>query len=71
MQIKLTEYAHGGGCGCKIAPGVLSQLLGKSAAGPVFADLLVGNERADDATVYRLNDSQALVATTDFFMPVV
>ena len=71
MQIKLTEYAHGGGCGCKIAPGVLSQLLGISAAGPVFPDLLVGNEHADDAAVYRHNDSQALVATTDFFVPVV
>jgi len=71
MQIKLTDYAHGGGCGCKIAPGVLSKLLEKSAGAPVFPNLLVGNEYADDAAVYRLNDSQALVATTDFFMPVV
>ncbi|MGD8475594.1 MAG: selenide, water dikinase SelD [Burkholderiales bacterium] len=71
MQIRLTEYAHGGGCGCKIAPGTLSQLLGESAAGAVFPDLLVGYDHADDAAVYRLNDSQALVATTDFFMPVV
>jgi len=71
MQIKLTEYAHGGGCGCKIAPGLLSQLIGKSAGASLFPDLLVGNEHADDAAVYRLNDSQALVATTDFFTPVV
>lgn len=71
MQIRLTEYAHGGGCGCKIAPGKLSQLLGESAAGALFPDLLVGYDHADDAAVYRLNDSQALVATTDFFTPVV
>jgi selenide,water dikinase len=71
MQIRLTEYAHGGGCGCKIAPGTLAQMLGGSGAGAVFPDLLVGYDHADDAAVYRLNDSQALVATTDFFMPVV
>jgi selenide,water dikinase len=71
MQIKLTEYAHGGGCGCKIAPGLLSQLLGGSPAGDSFPDLLVGYDHADDAAVYRINESQALVATTDFFMPVV
>ncbi len=71
MQIRLTEYAHGGGCGCKIAPGKLSQLLGDSTAGAMFPELLVGYDQADDAAVYRLNDSQALVATTDFFTPVV
>ena len=71
MQIKLTEYAHGGGCGCKIAPGLLSQLLGESAGNAMFPDLLVGYDHADDAAVYRINASQALVATTDFFMPVV
>ncbi|UCH49196.1 MAG: selenide, water dikinase SelD [Betaproteobacteria bacterium] len=71
MQIRLTEYAHGGGCGCKIAPGTLSQVLGESAAGGMFPELLVGYDHADDAAVYRLNDSQALVATTDFFTPVV
>jgi selenide,water dikinase len=71
MQIRLTEYAHGGGCGCKIAPGTLSQLLGQSATGGMFPELLVGYDHADDAAVYRLNDSQALVATTDFFTPVV
>ncbi len=71
MQIKLTGLAHGGGCGCKIAPATLSKMLGESAANTVFPDLLVGWDHADDAAVYRLNDSQALVATTDFFMPVV
>jgi len=68
--LRLTSYAHGGGCGCKIAPGVLSQLLNK-AGGVIPPELLVGIETADDAAVYRLNDSQALVATTDFFMPIV
>ena len=71
MQIKLTEYAHGGGCGCKIAPGLLSQLLSKPGSNAMFPDLLVGYDHADDAAVYRINESQALVATTDFFMPVV
>src|SRR5579864_9729518 len=69
--VRLTELAHGGGCGCKLAPGVLAEILaGLPAAGP-FADLLVGTETSDDAAVWRLNDAQALVATTDFFMPVV
>lgn len=68
---RLTSLAHGGGCGCKIAPGVLSNLLRGSAALPVPPELLVGIETSDDAAVYLLNDRQALVATTDFFMPVV
>ncbi|TGN61690.1 selenide, water dikinase SelD [Paracoccus liaowanqingii] len=68
---RLTSLAHGGGCGCKIAPGVLSGLLRGSAALPVPPELLVGIETSDDAAVWRLNDTQALVATTDFFMPVV
>jgi len=71
---RLTSLSHGGGCGCKIAPGVLAELLAtQPAATPVaaFADLLVGRETADDAAVYRLNDEQAIVATTDFFMPIV
>lgn len=71
MQIKLTEYAHGGGCGCKIAPGLLTQILADMPVGRSFPGLLVGIENGDDAAVYRLNDEQALVATTDFFMPVV
>src|SRR5690606_27158689 len=63
--------AHGGGCGCKIAPAVLQNILRHSPAPPVPPELLVGREGADDAAVWRLNDHQALVATTDFFMPVV
>jgi selenide,water dikinase len=68
---RLTSLAHGGGCGCKLAPTVLRDILkGMPLAGP-FADLMVGTETSDDAAVWRLNESQALVATTDFFMPVV
>lgn len=67
---RLTELAHGGGCGCKIAPADLQAMLGRLPV-PSCERLLVGTETADDAAVYRLNDSQALVATTDFFMPVV
>jgi len=67
----LTSLSHGGGCGCKIAPGVLSELLAQMPVSAPFANLLVGTETADDAAVYRLNDEQALIATTDFFMPVV
>ncbi len=70
-EIKLTQYSHGGGCGCKIAPGLLSEILGKLAPGKSFPDLLVGTETSDDAAVWRLNDQQAIVATTDFFMPIV
>ena len=69
--IRLTEFSHGGGCGCKIAPGVLRELLAKSSPGLLPNDLLVGIETSDDAAVYRLNDRQAIVATTDFFMPIV
>src|SRR5476649_2481440 len=68
---RLTSLSHGGGCGCKIAPGVLAELLKRSVPLPFFPDLLVGNDTADDAAVYRLNDEQAIVATTDFFMPIV
>jgi selenide, water dikinase len=71
MQVKLTQFSHGGGCGCKIAPGVLEQILSKSAPGLVPRQLLVGIETADDAAVYQINDTQAIVATTDFFMPIV
>ena len=71
-KIRLTEFSHGGGCGCKIAPAVLSEILASSQIKGVFPkDLLVGTETADDAAVYRLNDTQALVATTDFFTPIV
>lgn len=68
---RLTSLAHGGGCGCKIAPAVLSQMLAAMPPAQPFANLLVGTESSDDAAVWRLNDQQALVATTDFFMPVV
>src|SRR6187401_1749902 len=68
---RLTSLSHGGGCGCKIAPGVLSDILKGSARLPMPPELLVGIETADDAAVYRLNDEQALIATTDFFMPIV
>src|SRR4029078_5418917 len=71
MQVKLTQFSHGGGCGCKIAPGVLEQILSKSAPGLIPKDLLGGMENSDDAAVYRINDRQAIVATTDFFMPIV
>jgi selenide, water dikinase len=68
---RLTSLSHGGGCGCKIAPGVLSQILKTTTAMPIPPELMVGIETADDAAVYRLNDNQALIATTDFFMPIV
>ena len=68
---RLTSLAHGGGCGCKLAPAVLQDILkGLPQAAP-FANLMVGTETSDDAAVWRLNDQQTLVATTDFFMPVV
>ena len=71
MQVRLTQFSHGGGCGCKIAPGVLEQILSKSGAPVLPKELLVGIETSDDAAVYKLNDRQAIVATTDFFMPIV
>lgn len=70
-KIQLTRFSHGGGCGCKIAPAVLSRLLAESPLKTIPADLLVGVETSDDAAVYRFNDSQAVVATTDFFTPIV
>src|SRR6202158_587090 len=68
---RLTSLSHGGGCGCKIAPGVLAELLKGSLPGRRYADLMVGTDTSDDAAVYRLNETQAVVATTDFFMPIV
>jgi len=70
-KVRLTEYSHGGGCGCKIAPAVLSEILAATPIRGLPKELLVGLETADDAAVYRLNDTQALVATTDFFTPIV
>ena len=76
MGVRLTELSHGGGCGCKIAPGVLRDMLAAmpqsiSSLAQAFPDLLVGIESGDDAAVYRLNDQQAIIATTYFFMPIV
>src|SRR3954470_9778288 len=68
---RLTSLSHGGGCGCKIAPGVLADILKNTGRMPMPPELLVGIETADDAAVYKLNDQQALIATTDFFMPIV
>lgn len=68
---RLTSLSHGGGCGCKIAPGMLADLLAHSPSAGAFSQLLVGTETSDDAAVYRLNDEQAVIATTDFFMPIV
>jgi selenide,water dikinase len=73
--IRLTQFSHGGGCGCKISPAVLRDILSDTPFATHLAasypDLLVGIEHGDDAAVYRLNDEQAIVATTDFFMPIV
>jgi selenide, water dikinase len=71
IETRLTSLAHGGGCGCKLAPSVLRDLLAGVPHFQAFPDLLVGSDTADDAAVYRLTDDLALVATTDFFMPVV
>ncbi len=69
--IALTKFSHGGGCGCKIAPGVLGDILARTAPGVIPPELMVGIETQDDAAVWKLNDTQALVATTDFFTPIV
>ena len=69
--VKLTELAHGGGCGCKLAPNVLQQLLADQPSVSPFKQLLVGTETADDAAVWQLDDNTCIIATTDFFMPMV
>ena len=69
--IRLTSLSHGGGCGCKIAPGVLEKILAKTAPSLIPPQLLVGIETSDDAAVYQIGPDQAIVATTDFFMPIV
>ena len=71
FETRLTALAHGGGCGCKLSPAVLRELLADMPAMQAFPQLLVGVETGDDAAVYRINDEQAVVATTDFFMPIV
>ncbi|HWI10884.1 MAG TPA: selenide, water dikinase SelD [Burkholderiaceae bacterium] len=68
---RLTSLSHGGGCGCKIAPGLLGEILKNTNRLPMPPELLVGIETADDAAVYQLTDEIALIATTDFFMPIV
>ncbi|MCW6510884.1 selenide, water dikinase SelD [Lichenifustis flavocetrariae] len=68
---RLTELAHGGGCGCKLAPSVLQSLLADQPMSGVFGQLLVGTETADDAAVWQIDDTTCVIATTDFFMPMV
>ncbi|MBT8587110.1 selenide, water dikinase SelD [Polynucleobacter paneuropaeus] len=68
---RLTSLSHGGGCGCKIAPGVLSEILQNTSLGNIPAELLAGSDNNEDAAVYQINEHQAIVATTDFFMPIV
>jgi len=69
--IRLTQYSHGAGCGCKISPSVLSEILKGNEAMPDYANLLVGNHSRDDAAVLDIGNGQALISTTDFFMPIV
>jgi len=69
-EIKLTEFSHGAGCGCKISPKVLKEILGSNYTN-LDSKLLVGHESSDDAAVYDLGDGRALISTTDFFMPIV
>ncbi|MDO5622588.1 MAG: selenide, water dikinase SelD [Paracoccus sp. (in: a-proteobacteria)] len=68
---KLTSLAHGGGCGCKIGPAVLAELLAEQPLAQAFPQLLVGNDTSDDAAVWQVDDNTAIIATTDFFMPMV
>jgi len=70
-MVKLTQYSHGAGCGCKISPAVLDNILHSEIAQPVYPDLLVGNESRDDAAVFDMGDGTCVVSTTDFFMPIV
>ena len=69
--IRLSQLSHGGGCGCKLAPAVLRELLAGQTATQVFPQLLVGTETSDDAAVWQVSDDLAVIATTDFFMPMV
>lgn len=71
MEYKLTQYSKGGGCGCKIAPAVLSEILATHSVGNNIPQLLVGNDSKDDAAVYQIDENNALISTTDFFMPIV
>lgn len=69
--IKLTEYSHGGGCGCKISPAILETILANAKPQSHFPDLLVGNSNKDDAAAYDIGNGTAILSTTDFFMPIV
>ena len=69
--VRLTDLAHGGGCGCKLAPSVLQQLLSGQPEAAPYAQLLVGTETGDDAAVWQIDDQNCIIATTDFFMPMV
>ena len=69
--IRLTQYSHGAGCGCKISPKVLEEILSQAGKATPHAQLLVGNDSKDDAAVYDLGNGQAVISTTDFFMPIV
>ena len=69
--IKLTQFSRGAGCGCKIAPKVLDEILKTNITAPANSKLLVGNSSKDDAAVYDLGNGMALISTTDFFMPIV
>lgn len=71
MQVKLTEYSHGSGCGCKIAPELLEKILAGVKTDNEYPELLVGNEHKDDAAVISIDKEKAIVSTTDFFMPIV
>ena len=70
-KIRLTQYSHGAGCGCKIAPSVLETFLQTDFIAPDDPKLLVGNDTKDDAAVYDLGDGTGVISTTDFFMPIV
>jgi len=70
-EVKLTQYSHGAGCGCKISPKVLDSILKSSLIVPTDKCLLVGNQTRDDAAVYDIGNEQAIISTTDFFMPIV
>ncbi|QIB52021.1 selenide, water dikinase SelD [Pseudomonas sp. OIL-1] len=70
-SVRLTEYSHGAGCGCKISPQVLDEILSVGQPGPAFPQLWVGNSSRDDAAVFGIDDERGIVSTTDFFMPIV
>lgn len=71
QEVQLTQYSHGAGCGCKISPMVLDQILAGAGSSVPYPQLLVGNEERDDAAVVDLGDGTAVISTTDFFMPIV